>query len=76
MGNDLIGPYEVFGSEFEGDLNVEYRVSGVSEQIQKAVADLWVVVCGVPVLSNRKVSICCGCTRNKSDSRRRWRRKT
>jgi len=32
MGNDLIGLCEVFGSEFESDLNVEYRVSGVSEQ--------------------------------------------
>ena len=57
MGNDIISPCEVFGSELEGDLDAVHRVSGSLEQIQRGVSDLWVVVCGVPVLSNRKVSI-------------------
>ena len=60
MGDDLVGPCEVFRSELEGDLNVTHRVSGTSERIRTCVSDLWVVVCGVPVLSNRKVSICVG----------------
>ena len=76
MGNDLIGPCEVFGSEFERNLSVEGCISETSEQIQKVAADLWVVICGVPVLSNQKVRICVGAPRVESDLRRRWRRKT
>lgn len=77
MGNDLIGPCEVFGRELKGNLGIEYCVIQVSEQIRGGVANLWVVVCGVPVLSNGKVSICVGAPGKKSDDlQRRWRRKT
>jgi len=57
MGNNIISPCEVFWGELEGNLNAVHRVSGTSEHVQRGVSDLWVVVCGVPVLSNRKVSI-------------------
>ena len=60
MGNDLVGLSEAFWSELEGDLNTARRVSGTSERIRRYVSDLWIVVSGVPVLSNRKVSICVG----------------
>ena len=33
VGNNLIGPCEVFRSELEGNLNVEHRVRGTSERI-------------------------------------------
>lgn len=76
VGNDLICLSEVFGAEFEGDLCVDNRVSETSKRIQNGVADLRVVVCGVPVLSNRKVRICVGVPGVKNDLRRIWRRKT
>ena len=60
VGNNLIGSCEVFRGEFKGDLNVDHHVSKTGEQTQKGVANLWVVMCSVPVLSNRKVSICMG----------------
>ena len=76
VGNDLVGPCEVVGSELEGNLNAKHLVSRMSEQMRKDGVNLWVVVRGVPMLSNRKVSVCVGESGAKSGLRRKWRRKT
>lgn len=76
MRNDLIGPCEVVWSELKGNLKIEFCVIKVSEQIQKDVTNLWVVVCGVSVLSNQKVNICVETPGTESDLQRRWCRKT
>ena len=76
MGNDFVGLCEVFGSELKGDLRIEYCVIQRPEQTEGIPTNLWVVVRGVPVLSNPMVMTCVGAPGTENNSRQRWRRKT
>ena len=65
VGNDLIGPRQVFGSELKGNLSIEHRVNGAPERHIKRCCGPWGCCMRCPGAVQPEGGHLCGCIRSE-----------